>query len=257
MNRPNWARAGVLMLAALLVTSCGGGSGAEGGDDSTLVVAVPADADTLDWTMHAETTAEIALWSINEALVETDSDGELVPSLAASLPEPDPKDPERWRVTLKEGITFTNGEPFNAEAVKANVVRVAAEDFETPTDGFESYAGAEVVDEYVVDILTDGPDSALLYKLESLRMLAPKAMNDPDYAENPVGTGPYLFEKWDRGREIVLERNPDYWGEAGTVETVVIRFIEDENTRVAALSTGEIDPDRARPSRPGAASAST
>lgn len=243
MNRPPyWMRAGILALAALLLTACGGNSGSGGdGGDSTLVVAVPADADTLDWTMHVESAAEIALWGINEALVKTDTNGEMVPALAASLPEPVPGDPERWRVTLKEGITFTNGEPFNAEAVKANVDRVAADDFDTPADGFESYAGAEVVDDYVVDILTDGPDSALLYKMESLRMLPPKAMNDPDYAENPVGTGPYLFKKWDRGREIVLERNPDYWGEAGTVETVEIRFIEDENTRVAALSTGEID----------------
>jgi len=215
--------------------------GSAGNEGSTLVVAFAAEPGTLDWQMHGDPGAELALWSINESLVEIGRDGELYPSLAAELPVVDENDPTRWHIRLREGISFTNGEPFDAEAVKANVDRVTDPDFDTPTSGYELLAGAEVVSEYEVDILTKGPDSIFLYRLPELRMLPPEAMNEPDYAENPVGTGPYVFEQWDRGSRIVLGRNQDYWGEGGTVETVEIRFIDDENTRVAALSTGEVD----------------
>lgn len=121
--------------------------GSAGNEGSTLVVAFAAEPGTLDWQMHGDPGAELALWSINESLVEIGRDGELYPSLAAELPVVDENDPTRWHIRLREGISFTNGEPFDAEAVKANVDRVTDPDFDTPTSGYELLAGAEVVSE--------------------------------------------------------------------------------------------------------------
>lgn len=147
----------------------------------------------------------------------------------------------RWHVTLREGVTFTDGTPFDAAAVKANVDRVADPAFETVTSGYEQLAGAEIISDTEVDILTKEPDSVFLYRLPELRMISPKALEDPEYGESPVGTGPYMFEKWAKGDEIVLKANPDYWGTAGSIETVNIRFIDDESTLLSALETGEVD----------------
>lgn len=209
---------------------------------SVLTVGFGAPPQTLDWHLHGDPTAELVLWSINEALVETTADGQVLPRLAATVPTVDPDRPDRWRVELREGISFTNGEAFDAAAVKANVDRVSDPDFETITSGFELLAGAEVVSDHVVEIITDGPDPFFLSRLSELRMLPPEAQNQPVYAENPVGTGPYVFEEWDRGANVIrLRVNTDYWGDAPTVERVEIRIVPDESTRVSALRTGEID----------------
>ena len=59
--------------------------------------------------------------------------------------------------------------------------------------------------------------------------------------ENPVGTGPYMLESWDRGQQITAVRNPDYWGEAPSIDAFSVRFIPDKQTSLAALQAGEID----------------
>jgi peptide/nickel transport system substrate-binding protein len=236
------AIAGLLAVASIaILRNRNSVSAAKRTTDSLLVVGFGTEPTTLDWQKHGDPAAELALWSINEALIELGPRGEFIPRLAASVPAVDPDDPGRWRVELRRGVSFTNGEPFNAAAVKANVDRITAPDFETITSGYERLAGAQVVSEYVVDLLTDGPDPVFLFRLPELRFLPPKAMNDPGYAENPVGTGPYVFERWDRGNVIVLKKNPGYWDKPGSIATVEIRFITDEGTRLSALQTGEID----------------
>jgi peptide/nickel transport system substrate-binding protein len=76
-----------------------------------------------------------------------------------------------------------------------------------------------------------------------VKMVEPGHYNaDPEaFATNPVGTGPYRFVRWDRGVEVVLEANPDYWGDAPSIQTVRLRPITEESTRLAALQAGEVD----------------
>ncbi len=74
-------------------------------------------------------------------------------------------------------------------------------------------------------------------------IVSPKALEDGDNSvmETPVGTGPYKFVKWNKGENVVLVRNDDYWGEPAKTKNVIFRFIPDNSARVLALNNGEVD----------------
>lgn len=217
------------------------GGGIEPGTE--VVVGTDAEPTTLDVQFTDDNGKDLGTWSINEGLVNFGPDGELVPLLAAELPTIDENDENRWLVTLREGIEFSNGEPFDAEAVVANLDRILDPDYGSSfTAELETIDHAEVVSDSEVAIITNAPDPILPYRLRALRLVAPEAAQSPDYPDNPVGTGPYLFEGWVKGDHMTLKANPDYWGEPKPqVETVTIRFMPDVNTRMSALQSGEID----------------
>jgi peptide/nickel transport system substrate-binding protein len=158
---------------------------------------------------------------------------ELKPNLATAWK---PLDDLTWQFSLKQGVTFHNGEPFNAEAVKYSLERIKAK---------VSYASrlaidrVEVVDEFTVNVITAEPRPNLpeLLTHNWTIMLAPKATEEG----KPVGTGPFMYESHQVGREVVLVRNEDYHGQVAKVDKVIFRFILDDNARLLALKNGEVD----------------
>lgn len=232
-----------LGLALLFTAACAGSTGDNGGNSggSILRVGTSAEAGTLDPQLRDDIGTKLATNSINEPLVDYDSEGELVPVLAAEMPEP-LADGSGWSVSLQRDITFTNGEPFNAEAVKANLERMLSEEYGSALRSeIATISDVEVVDDWTVQINTDGYDALLPYRLPIVRMVAPAAAAEGDFGENPVGTGPYMLSEWNKGQSITLKANGDYWGDAPSIEEVELRFMPDVNTRLSALNNGEID----------------
>ena len=148
-----------------------------------------------------------------------------------------------WQFKLREGVTFHNGEPFNADSVKYTI--------ESTLDPEKGYVNAswlkqidrvEVVDDYTVNIITKAPFRSLMYNLNFAYMLPPEAaaeMGD-DFGTNPIGTGPYKFVRYSANEELVMEANEDYWGEQSTPKTLVFKALPESATRLAALETGEV-----------------
>jgi peptide/nickel transport system substrate-binding protein len=143
-------------------------------------------------------------------------------------------------------VKFHDGTPFNAEAVKANFDRV----FNPKSPGFwASFAGpikgAEIVDDYTVDIVATEPYSPLLITLAAAAgaMVSPTAVerHGADYGRNPVGTGPFKFGEWKPNEEITLVRNPDYWGTQPYLDRIVFRVIPEDLGRLIALRNREVD----------------
>lgn len=237
-----------IAVVALLGAGCGdddggGDASSRGGDGSTLVIGTDAEPTTLDIQTTADNGRDLATWSINEALVDLDAEGERYPVLAAELPQVHEDDPTRWRVPLRKGVEFTDGTPFDAEAVKYNVERILDPDLGSArAEELGTLESVEIIDDHTVDLVTSAPDPILDYRLRVLRMVSPAAGEAEDYSAHPVGTGPYVFGSWQRGQRVVIEANEDYWGEPKpTISTVEIRFLPDVNTRLAALESGEID----------------
>ncbi|MEM7446363.1 MAG: ABC transporter substrate-binding protein, partial [Pseudomonadota bacterium] len=85
------------------------------------------------------------------------------------------------------------------------------------------------------------PDPILPARLYWMKMVPPGAAAEEDFASNPVGTGPYTFVSWDRGSSIDLAANPDYWGDAPSIQEVEFRFISEFGTRLSSLLSGETD----------------
>ena len=246
-----------LLVFVLVAAACGGdddddasggGGGAEstegggGGNTPRLVVGTDAEPTTLDIQAIDDNGLTLSTWSINEGLVDFDPEGNIEPVLAAELPVIDEEDPTHWHVTLREGIEFSDGTPLDAEAVKFNVERIIDPEFGSVlAEELGGLSGAEVIDDLNVDLITEGPDPLLINRLRRLRLVSPAAAESDTYGENPVGTGPYLFDSWQRGQSLTLTANPDYWGEPKpTIDEIEIRFIPDVNTRMSALASGEI-----------------
>jgi peptide/nickel transport system substrate-binding protein len=241
------ATAGALVLAGCGSSSSGAGStGGEGGTSSakTLSVGIPSDPTSLDYQAVSDASTETVTWSINEGLFDFDAQGNLVPLLASEVPTFDASSPDKWTIHLRSGVTFTDGEAFNAKAVKTNVDRVLSAKLASPLKTAMGYlSAAKVIDGNTVELETSQPDPILPYRLATLRLVAPNAAAKAGYAQHPVGTGPYEFVSWKHSDAITLKANPDYWGQKAGIGNLVFKIIPDDSSRLVALKTGEIQMD--------------
>jgi peptide/nickel transport system substrate-binding protein len=207
-----------------------------------VVIVIGGDPSTLDPQFADDGNERAVNDNIYETLIARDSKTMmLIPGLAKSWEQ---VDDTTWRFTLREGIKFHNGEDWNAEAAAYSINRVIDPEFaSSQISYYATVTGAEVVDDYTIEVTTDGPDPTLPTRLYWMKMVPPKyAAEEPDtFAKKPVGTGPYQFVEWVRDAYVTLEANPEYWGGAPSIKTVVIRPIADEVTCLAALQAGEVD----------------
>ena len=208
--------------------------------DGAITIALGSEPTTLDPQLTDDGGERAVNDNVYETLVARTSDGTLVPGLATELPTQ--VDDTTWEVSLNEGVTFHNGEPFDADSVVASINRVLDPELNSEQLSFLStITGAEAVDETTVHVFTDGTDPVLPARLYWLKMVPTEASAEEGFASQPVGTGPYRFVEWTQGESITLEANPDYWGEVPSIERVTYRFLPEDATRLAALSAGEVD----------------
>lgn len=218
----------------------GGASAAE----KRVVVASGVDLDSLDPQM-VNSIIETSVWMhLFESLTWLDFEsGELLPQLATSWEQ---LDDITWEFTLREGVVFHNGAPFTAEAVKYSVERYH-DPLVGATGRFTDDAPidrVEVVDDYTVRIITDGPVPLLIDHLRWLWILEPGTYSEYSNAEaarQPVGTGPYKLDHWRRDEELSISVFGDHWQERPEIDTIVWRPIPETATRLAELQSGGID----------------
>ena len=178
--------------------------------------------------------------NVFETLMTRDEEGNLQLGLAAE--EPGQIDELTWEIKLPPGLTFHNGEPLDAEAVAFSVRRMIDPELNSEQlSYFSTFAGAEAVDETTVRLSTSGPDPILPARLYYFMIVPPEASTAEDFAQNPVGSGPYRFVSWDRGNAIELEAHADHRDGAPEIESVTYRFIEESGTRLSALLADEVD----------------
>lgn len=249
-TRVRLAFAAAVSAAAIALTACGGGapsdrpaeaSGAP--SDATIAIAVNSAPRSLD-PAQLDGGAQAYVWGlIFDSLLYRDNSGELQPNAA-----------EKWEYsedgltltfTLRDGMTFSTGDPVTAEAVRANLVRNA----ETPGQQQEKMVAVESVeapDDRTVVVNFSSPDPAFLSNMAiDAGVIADPATVDEDRtATDPVGSGPYILdtEKSVTGSTYVLERRDDHWNvEAYPFKTVTVRVLQDPTAAINALKTGEID----------------
>ncbi|UCZ52896.1 glutathione ABC transporter substrate-binding protein [Bacillus shivajii] len=214
-------------------------------DNKQLVIAVNSDATQLDPHEGADIpSANVYHNKIYETLVIQDENMEFQPGLATDW---DRIDDHTWEFTLREGVTFHDGEEFTAEAVKASIDRILDEEVASVRASlFEMVTEVEAVDDHTVRMTTEYPFSPLLSNLAHYAggIISPKAI-EADYSgesalgQNPVGTGPFKFKSWETGSEITLEKNPDHWTDRVQIDEVVFRVIPEASTRVSVVEAGE------------------
>lgn len=209
----------------------------------TVTVALKGEPNTLDPHKVVGRQSEAFLANIFDGLTSRDADGSLRPGLAESWEQ---VDPTTWRFNLRQGVQFTNGEPFNAASVKYTLDRAGnPENPATTWSQLNTIESVEIVDDYTVDIKTTDPDILLASRVGDLfgPMLPPQATEEAGdgFGTQPVGTGPFMVVEWVKNERMVLEANPNYWRGPASVDTIIVRPISEDAARVAALVAGEVD----------------
>lgn len=231
------------VLAALTLTACSAGStatqvGRVAGQGSVVVGATGVPA-SLDFTTTGGAAIPQALMgNIYEGLVRIDAAGDIVPLLATSWEVSG--DATEYTFHLREGVTFSDGSPFNAESAKFSIGYVQ----ESWTNGLKAQMdvveSVEVLDEHTLKVVLERPSQRWLWSMGTLTgaMMTPTGVDK--LATTPVGTGPYEMRRFAVGESVSFSVREDYWGEPANRDAA-IRYFSDATSAVNALRSGDID----------------
>lgn len=211
-----------------------------GSDTFDIRIAIGPEIQDMDPQRSNAVWNTIMLWgNVTEGLVTTDDNGVVIGELAESFELMD--DNLTWRFELREGITFHNGEPFNAEAVKFSLDRISGEEFGSLiANYFAAYATTTIVDDYTVEVMTAQTAPDFLVSLTSAQMVPPVYSASYPTAQNnhPIGTGPYTFTSRSAD-QVVITKNADYWGGPPPGPDTVTGYARPEvSSRIAGLAAG-------------------
>jgi peptide/nickel transport system substrate-binding protein len=194
---------------------------------------------TLDPANHYSISATSVLRHVYDPLLDVTNDDKFVPALAESWR---PVNNTTWRFTLRKGVSFHDGTPFNADSVVFTLKRVRDNTKLIKSFVYQDIEDVRKDDDHTVTVTTKRPFGSLPAHLTMLGMLPPGAGGAEDaFFQKPVGTGPFRFVSWTHGDHVDLAANPKYWKTGlPKVETLKVRFIPELSTRAAALRAGEI-----------------
>ena len=271
----------LMAVAALSISACaeserddsGGGDSGSSDLKDTFTFGAAGAPDVFDPLYATDGETFRITRQIHQGLLGiTPGTADIQPELAESW-EPS-EDGLSWTFSLREGVTFSDGEPFDAEAVCYNMDRMynqegagqqAAEywtyffgSFSDDPEG-SLYDSCEATDEStaVINITRNTSSFPTILSLDSFSMQSPAALEAgdannvqaqgegftyPEYSTNPVGVGPYVLESYDQANQtITLTANESYYGDAPATQNIVFRIIPDESTRRQELQAGSID----------------
>ncbi len=246
----------LILAFALFAVGCGGedttdsAGGGDGGpdaenveldQDATFRYGYTVGPSRFDPHKASSSFDNASLFITYDRLVHQDPEGEAVPGLATEWELSE----EALVLTLREGVTFHDGEPLNAEAVRANLERGQTVEGSTVQSQLAPIESIEVVDELTVRLnLVDGSGAGLVNTLSDRpgAMISPAAFDNPDLDLQPVGAGMFEVVEYQPDDLIVFERYDDYWDpEAVNVERFEFVIQIDSQTRLNAIQGGQLD----------------
>ena len=264
MSRTPWRTGSSRLLGifaaslALTLTACGGGAQTSGTDDGspvsggTLRVGLGSDTSIINPQLTGSSVAALITRDVVDSLVAQGEDGSFQPWLATSWKISE--DNKKYTFTLRDDVTFSDGEKLDAEAVKTNL------DFVLDPKNNSTYGRSllgpvskvSAPDATTVTVDYKEPFAALLQglSLPYLGILSPKFLDSgKDLPNSVVGSGPYVLDEWTVGQGSTLNRRDDYdWGPdtfehtgPGYLDTIEYSYLGESGTRLGALKSGQVD----------------
>jgi peptide/nickel transport system substrate-binding protein len=262
-TRSSWTRLQRVALSAaplaLVLASCGaGGSPSSSGaaaagqgagpvhatthhtGPNVVNIAIADDPSGLDPQAFEDGNALAIYDNISEPLLSRSAaDNKVGPLLALSWSQ---KDPSTWEFKLRSGVTFSDGEPFNADAVVDSIKRITDPKYVTQQSDFVGdINGATKVDALTVDVTTSAPDPTVPKRMSLITMVPPSAIGNADFPNHPIGTGPYTLVSTQKGGKTILQANPNYWGGKPAIDQAVFQPVKEPTLRLAGIKTGELN----------------
>ena len=142
-----------------------------------------------------------------------------------------------WTVTIRDDVSFTDGEPLTAEDVAFTYNTVKAS---SSVSDFTMLDYAEAADDRTVVFHMNRPFSIWPYTMAVTGIVPEHAYDSATYGASPIGSGRYILKQWDRGQQVILEANPDYYGGEPLMKKVTILFMEEDAAFLAAQA-GQVD----------------
>jgi ABC-type transport system substrate-binding protein len=244
MDKKPWFKT-PLRLLLIVVVALLAGQRAFAAGYKDLVVGTGTDASTLDPHLCTDSATEVINKNIYNNLVRFDTNMKLVPDLATEWKLA--KDGLTWSFKLRRGVTFQDGTPFNAAAVKFNIERVL--DPRTASARRSVLAmvkSVEVVDDTDVKIVTSYPCGSFLFQMAHpvAAMVSPAAVakwGNQKFGLNPCGTGPFKLVRWDSGEKLEFAPFEHYFEGAPKLKSLTYKIIPEDSTRALLLESGRID----------------
>jgi peptide/nickel transport system substrate-binding protein len=246
MRIPSFPHAAFLIGASLVAVIFGGASfadKAQAAPRNSVTIGMSIEPAGLDPTVAAPVAIGQVTWqNIFEGLTTVDRDGKVQPQLAESWDISD--DGLTYTFKLRQGVTFHDGEVFDASVAKFTIDRARGEASVNPQKRyFATVESMETPDPHTLILKLSKPTGSLLYWLAwpSSSMVGTKSAENNKVT--PIGTGPFRFVNWAKGDKVDLERNPDYWNKSvpAQLEKASFRFINDPQAQAAALQAGDVD----------------
>lgn len=183
---------------------------------------------------------EVVYANLFEGLTRIDPNGAVLPSLATGWHISE--NGTRYEFDLKQGVTFHDGTNFDAEDVKFSFDRARAEDSVNAQKSiFAPITQIEVLGPYKIAIEIASPQGDFLFNLGRGDAVIVAPESAATNQTNPIGTGPFKFVDWQQGSKVILEKYPDYVGEAVYLDRAIFTFIADPNAAQNAMLAGELD----------------
>ncbi|REJ04547.1 ABC transporter substrate-binding protein [Microbacterium bovistercoris] len=252
--------AAIAAASALVLSACsapsGGDAASEGGELVWAIEGANLSAGKMDPQVSQLDVTAMVQRQVLDSLVFQESDGSFSPWLAKKWTVSD--DGKTYTFELRDDVTFTDGTPFDAEAVKANFDRIVDPATKSAQAkamlGDDLYAGTAVKDAHTVEVSFTQPYAPFLQAASTAQLgfWSPKVLKNsadklaaggPDVS---VGTGPFVLSEYTADQEIVYTRNDDYaWGPDGAkapaIETLRVEILPEASVRAGVVSSGEAD----------------
>lgn len=206
---------------------------------NTVVVAIESSPNSLDPRIGTDAMAERIDGQLFDPLVRKDEHFEMQPWLATSWSQPDPL---TWIFHLRDGVRFSDGRALTAEDVAWTIQSMIDGSLLTSKSGaFAHVAQVQATNRLTVTVHMKSPDASLLFNLsDGLFGVVPKGAGR-DFASAPVGSGPFRFVSAEQDKEVIAERNPNYWASPPKIERVRFSVVPDAVTVALELEKGSVD----------------
>ncbi|MFE3846067.1 ABC transporter substrate-binding protein [Thermoplasmatota archaeon] len=175
-------------------------------------------------------------FNIYDGLVDFDENFRITPRLAKSWNNPDQN---TWRFSLRQNINFHNGNNFTSEDVKFSIDFIKQNNSNVLKDLISSISNVIIVDDYTVNIITNGPSPVLLNKLVDIPIISKNYIETSNNSK-PIGTGAYKLMEYNPNEKIILQKFENYWGKKVEIDKAIFQIIENDEDRKNKLLSGEI-----------------
>ena len=247
-----------LLLAALtvlsLLTGCGGSKSdtetPSTPDDTSateepkvLTIGISSDLMTLDPQAHAQTVTDNMFQMISVRLFRRANDMSLVPEIVTDY---EIVDDTTWKMTIRDDVVFSNGDPLTSADVKFTIEREATDTSLVENNFWKGIESVEVIDDHSFYIHTfeAKPDLLSLLAKSGGDIMPSKYIEEvgmDEYIKDPIMAGQYKLKEWIPNDHFTLVKNDTYYGEAGIWDEITFRPIPESSTRVSELLTGGVD----------------